>query len=431
MQNTKTLHLHIDHDRQGSYFTLPFSVEPGAERLDLNYTYRKDRTSQEGGATRSVQTNIVDLSLCGADGEYLGSSGSDRDHVWVSGYGASDGYTPAPVRPGKWAVVVGAYKIAPEGVDVTYTVTLTMKRKRLFRGDTHIHTTGSDGVLPAAEVARLARRMGLDYIFVTDHNNYAHNYALPREEGLTVLPGTEWTHYRGHAGFLGIVRPFDGSFFTNSKEETARKLHEAREKGAVVVINHPFCPLCPWLWGLDDMEYDAVEIWNGVMSERNVRAIAWWQGQLAKGRRLPAVGGSDYHRPGLFGSVAMPCTCLYAMSREPGDLLQALRAGNSYISYLPQGPGVEADCAGRGLGEEAEPGEPVRLRFFRLRGGDEIRLITEDGCETIICPADTVEMALTRRYPGRKFCRFEVWRSYEHGLPPMYAMVSNPVYFRP
>ena len=111
-----------------------------------------------------------------------------------------------PIAAGTWQVIVGAYKVAPEGVTVRYEVTLTEKQMRRFQGDTHMHTTGSDGVLATAELVDLCRRQRLDFAIITDHNNYSGNDHLPAPSDMTVIPGAEWTHYNGHAGFLG-VRP--------------------------------------------------------------------------------------------------------------------------------------------------------------------------------------------------------------------------------
>ncbi len=98
-----------------------------------------------------------------------------------------------------------------------------------------------------------------------------------------MLPGSEWTHYKGHAGFLGVAQPYKGSFVSNSLAETQARLKEAQSLGAMVVLNHPFCPQCPWLWGFEAVAHDAVEVWNGVMSERNLRRCTggtsnFWQG---------------------------------------------------------------------------------------------------------------------------------------------------------
>ncbi len=429
LKTVTVLRKYIGKELEGSYFKIPFQVGPGVERIDIAYSYEKMRIASGEGITTGRQVNIVDLSLCGVNGSYIGSSGSDRSHVWVSAYGSADGYAAVPAREGEWAVVAGAYKIADEGVEVTYEITFTMKQRRLFRGDTHVHTLGSDGFMTAEDTARLAAKMGLDYLFITDHNNYAHNDRVYDIAGLTVLPGTEWTHYRGHAGMLGVKKPFEGTFYTNSREETALKLKEARNNGALLILNHPFCPHCPWEWGFDLVEYDGIEAWNGIMSERNMRAVLWWHQQLKAGKRMPVTGGSDFHRPGLFSSIAMPCTCVYAPSREPEDLLAAIRKGSSYISYLPEGPGMDADCGGKSLGDAVPAGAELELSFFDLRGGDVIKLISDREEETVTCGPDVTELQLHRKFENCLFCRFEIHRSYEKGLPQMPAMLSNPVYF--
>lgn len=419
----------MDKSMEGSYFKLPFQVEANVERIDIEYSYKEYETDTSEEVHSSRQINIIDLSLCGCKDNFIGSSGSDRSHIWVSGYSSCEGYAIGPMEEGEWSIIVGAYKIADEGVEVTYHISFTMKERRLFKGDTHVHTLGSDGFMSVEDTTRIAVGLGLDYIFITDHNNYAHNDRTMMTEGITVLPGTEWTHYLGHAGMLGKKKPFEGSFFTNSLEETNQKLTEAKGNGAIVVLNHPFCFNCPWKWGFDTVTFDCVEAWNGIMSERNMRCIAWWHKQLIAGKRIPITGGSDFHRPGLFSNIAMPCTCLYALSREPADLMDALRKGDSYISYYPSGPGVEVICNGSGLGSVLTKGTKLSLRFFPLRSGDVIKLITDKGEESLVCSQDVYEMLLVRNFEDCSFCRFEIHRSYEQGLPQMLAMLSNPVYF--
>lgn len=344
----------------------------------------------------------------------------------VSGCASTPGYRILPLTPGRWEIGVGLYKVPEEGLDVTWTVALTPKTRRWFKGDTHVHTEGSDGWMSAVDTVVHAARQGLDFLFLTDHNNVAHNEQLPSVPGITVLPGSEWTHYNGHAGFLGVTHPYETTFLANNRQEMERILANAQSRGAFVVLNHPFCPQCPWNWGFDGLPNDAVEIWNGVMSERNGRALAWWHAQLVAGHRLPAVGGSDYLRPGLLGSIGMPCMCLYAWSREPKDILDAMRRGNGYISHLPQGPGVSPLNAD--LGGAAPEDVPLSIKFTDLRGGDTIRLITDQGEETLSCPPGTVEWVVERRFGDARFYRFEVMRSYAPGLPPLTAMVSNPIW---
>ena len=78
---------------------------------------------------------------------------------------------------------------------------------------------GSDGIFTAAELGRRARLHGLDFLAITDHNQMVSRQSLPRIEGLTLISGIEWTHYRGHANFLGVDRPYDEPFFANTPED--------------------------------------------------------------------------------------------------------------------------------------------------------------------------------------------------------------------
>ncbi|UAK16400.1 hypothetical protein [Sporolactobacillus terrae] len=64
---------------------------------------------------------------------------------------------------------------------------------------------------------------------------------------------------------------------------------------------------------------------NGVIAERNERAIEWRHNQLCDGKKIPAIGGSDFHRPGLFNSLGVLTYCVYAWSKDPEDILSAIR----------------------------------------------------------------------------------------------------------
>ena len=60
--------------------------------------------------------------------------------------------------------------------------------------DLHVHTTASDGTDGPAEVVRLAARIGLRAIAITDHDNvsgYAGAMAAGLETGVEVIPGIE------------------------------------------------------------------------------------------------------------------------------------------------------------------------------------------------------------------------------------------------
>ncbi len=420
-------------EEERRYFTVPFQVPESVDRMKITYEYPRFETVRDGDAVLRREINIIDLALNAPGGEYVGASGSDRTEIEIAPTGSSQGYTAVPVTAGEWEIIVGAYKVAPGGVTVRYTVEFTEKQLRRYQGDLHIHTTASDGTLTTQEVVDLARQHHLDFVFITNHNNYSENECLPRPRDMTVVPGTEWTHYMGHANFLGVRRPYRNPFCVNTREEARAQILEARERGATIVYNHPFCaPECGWKWGFDIAPFDAVEIWNGplMLNNENTACLEWWHDQLCEGHRIAVIGGSDFHRPGPLMLPGIPCTCLYAMSRSAEDLLSAVRGGHAYIKMDPGSPDLEVH-AGQGiLGDCVEAGTQVTAEFTHLRSGDLIRTITDTDSRDTVCPEGTVSMQVRFSAPAR-FVRFEVLRSLKTALPPMRVLVSNPVYFDP
>ena len=181
-----------------------------------------EEDNQNGFSARQ-EKNIIDLGLIDPSGNQVGASGSDKLEFVLSETFATPGYVPRRLEPGEWSILVGAYKVVPEGVNVTYQVSFTEKRLQLFRGDLHVHTLASDGVCTVEELGWRAVRHGLDFLAITDHNQMASAISFPQIPGLTLIPGVEWTHYQGHANFLGVDQPYDAPFATNSSEEAQNR----------------------------------------------------------------------------------------------------------------------------------------------------------------------------------------------------------------
>lgn len=433
MEKTIRLKKEITKAEERNYIPVYFDVEDDVERIDIRYSYPKFSETEKDNTLYCGDTCTVDLAVMAPGENFIGSSGSNRSHIWISPLGSAPGFAHCPIQRGRWEIILGAYEVPQNGATVEYEITLALKSRRLFKGDTHSHTLSSDGSGQIEDTVSLARQLGLDYVFLSDHNNYAQNEEIQHYNGITVVPGCEWTHYNGHALMLGQKRPFTRRYGTTTQQETIALMEEARERGAFISLAHPFCSWVPWLWGFE-VPFDGLEVWNGVMSERNEKAIAYWHSLLVQGRRVPATSGSDYHRPGILLTLATPCLCVYAMSRQAEDILAAIRAGHSYISYLPSGPGLDVACKSKlgapaQLGDAVPAGSEVEFSFTGLKGGDEIRLVTSTDAEKIVCEPGACEMRLARQHTGTPFVRAEVYRSYESGLPPMKALLSNPVYF--
>ncbi len=419
----------VKKEEEGTYFPIEFQVPDHVETLELSYAYTRFEQTESGyGETVKREINIVDLALCGAGGRYIGSSGSDRNHISIGPYGSSQGFAPSPIKPGTWSVILGAYKIAKEGCKVEYQVVFHEKKRRLYKGDTHLHTMGSDGNCSLEELALIARKEGLDYLVVTDHNNYAQNQQLPDIEGLTMIPGCEWTHYKGHAGMLGVKQPFENPFCVNTRNQMEEKLEGARTRGAKVVLNHPFCPNCGWRWGIEDTEYDLIEVWNGATPPAiNRKCLDWWDSRLKEGRRIPVIGGSDFHRLGYGRMPASPCTCLYAWSRTGEDLMEAMAAGHGFVVYGPEGPMAYGEAGGKIFGDVISPDAEIEFHFWNLKEGDRIFLISDKDSQCFEISKDVTEFRCSHKAEGLVFLRAEITRMM---LPTgeMPALLTNPFY---
>ncbi len=433
---TQELSLHVEHAWEGSYFTIPFTMPDGISAMRLTYRYerrsKRELALEQGVFHARPKENTIDIGLIDTSGKQIGASGSNKNRIYLSEVEATEGYAPCPLTPGEWQIIVGAYKVAPEGVDVSYKIRLIPKQRRLLMGDLHTHTVASDGVLTAAELAQRAYRHGLDFLAITDHNQMVSAAALPQVSQLTLIPGVEWTHYQGHANFLGVDRPYDEPFFTNTPEETLARFKSARERGALITLNHPFEPGMGFTLDLASLPFDCLEVWNGPMRESNLRAVGFWQSLLQQGRKIPICGGSDYHRDTPFIFPGGPTTCVYALSRGPSDILDALRQGHAFIIFAPDGPTVEMTAGeDRIMGDSAPWPEAREMRICldRLLQGDVVRVVTGSGSDVILqAPASGgFEGTYVMQSPG--FARVEVLREFIPGVPPLPALLSNPIYF--
>ncbi len=439
--NKITLDIFIAAEQQGEYIQLPFTMPPEVESLNLSYQYpgyhESDSLIGTVSFTERQQVNIIDLGLVAPDGEQVGASGASKSTIYLSEVSATPGYQPCRLVPGEWRILVGAYRVAPGGVHVNYELAFNYKHRRLLKGDLHVHTLASDGLLTAEELAWRAVRHGLDFLAITDHNQMVSRQALPevnaagRAPVLTLIPGVEWTHFQGHANFLGIDRPYDEPFAANTLDEIQARFNSARRRGALITINHPFEEDCGFRIDLQSVPFDLLEIWNGPMCPANLKTIGLWQNWLAAGRKIPACGGSDYHRDTPFIFLGGPTTCVHTLSAGPSDILSALREGHTYITYAPNGPWLELTAGEAIVGDTVEwrQVKELEIRAGDLLPGDLLRVVTAASSETILEAPSAGSARVTYPMAAPGFARVEIWRAFLPGVPLLPALLSNPIYF--
>jgi hypothetical protein len=432
--------LRVKPEQAGTYLTLPFEMPENIAALELSYSYHRYDKGMDFGApfTPRNEVNIIDLGLIAPDGSQVGTSGSDKLEIRIDESHATPGYKPCPLVPGTWQIIVGAYKVEPEGVTIAYEIRMIDKELRLLKGDLHAHTLASDGVHTLEELGWKAKRHGLDFIAITDHNLPVSKEALPQMEGLTFIPGVEWTHYQGHANFLGVDTPYDGPFIANTPEEIQSRFNSARQRGALITVNHPYEDCCVFKLDMNSLPFDCLEIWNGPMRESNLKALGLWQSLLAAGKKIPAVGGSDYHRDTPFIFLGGPTTCVYAMSAGASDILAALKAGHAYITFAPNGPWLELTAGeyqyptGKAMMGDTVPWPEVNIMDIHAGGllrGDVLRVVTGTGSQVLLEAPSDGEAQLQYEMTAPGFARVEILRAFLPGIPMLPALLSNPMYF--
>ncbi len=408
----------ISKEKEGQYYTLPFDVPEKVVKITICYDYYKPTKGVMGDLKPS---NTIDIGLMDEKGNFLGWSGSSHKTIYVGEYDSSAGYLCQKIKSGKWQIIIGAYHVMNEGVEVTYNIDFEYEEEVLLFGDLHMHSTASDGVFSAFELGKLAKEKGLDFIGIANHNNFSENLNLPHIDGLTFIPAVEWTHYKGHMNFFGVPAPFENSFIANTKEEMQSIISHAKNVGAVISVNHPLCPICPYKWE-DEEAFDMMEVWNGPMRPSNVKAIEWWTSLLKKGRQIPIVGGSDFHKPKQLAKLGNPVTAVYSKSRSAEDILYAIRNGNCYIKDSVDGIILKLSYGECVMGQTADYSEHTPLIIHS--DAEKATLVTDIYEKEIKLIGGKASVNTGKV----KFAYIKVYKGF--GKLKRICAISNPIYFK-
>src|SRR6266542_4611204 len=114
-------HVHIDPPgaNDSRYAYVPFDVGPHAVRISISYQY--DRAN----GANTIDIGLFDARSTGSDTDprgFRGWSGGSRSECFISSNEATPGYVPGALRAGTWRIILGLYRVAPTGVDVTFKI---------------------------------------------------------------------------------------------------------------------------------------------------------------------------------------------------------------------------------------------------------------------------------------------------------------------
>lgn len=250
---------------------------------------------------------------------------------------------------------------------------------RPFKGDFHLHSFCSDGLESPAYVAASTRKVGMDFMALTDHHRYepsleaiAAMEKLPTD--LRCYPGEEVhcpnspvhvVNFGGAFSLNNIFRNDEERFRTETsvyEEKLSSDIHpslryqiaaaewsfdQIRSGGGVSIYCHPY-------WRpeeryyvhskvndtiIDRQRFDALEVIGGFyrhQMESNALAVAHYQEARAKGQKIPVVGVSDSHGcdRDLFGWYY---TVVLAHSVEFKDIAEGISSLNSVAVEAVEG----------------------------------------------------------------------------------------------
>jgi hypothetical protein len=289
---------------------------------------------------------------------------------------------------------------------------------RWYRGNTHVHTTESDGNASPMDVARWYRDHGYAFVVITDHERVTDvaplDSALGAPDRFLVMRGEEVTQQvadatrpgnprQAHVVAIGVTRPVlplgtkGIATGTTIAATYARNLAAVRAAGGLPQVNHPNFK---WSVGPDDMsalpDSTLFEVWNSEPRINNrggddgaghvsLSTDALWDTLLTRGRLLYGVASDDAHkfrpeqledfeatRPG--GGWVM----VRADTLTPDAIIAALRAGDFYATTGVTLADYRADARSITL-RVAPPESPRDDRRYRTefigRGGRVLRVV--------------------------------------------------------
>lgn len=368
---------------------LPFDVPSGVTALRVQKEFDHGPDPKQSG--------MIDLGLFDPRGYgmpeavqgqgalgFRGWQGGTLDDLVLTGdfINSSPQCLAGPIPAGRWHLGQWYIKGTSFGVGYKYTILFSFdgpqpqshmplvptyepgvldSQEGWYPGNPHVHTIHSDGGHTLAEVVAANQAAGFRFVVCTDHNTPRGHYEFAEvaQDYPThlLIAGNELTSPCGHAGIIGQRPGYWFDFRIDGGDgQLPQLIREAHRQNALFVINHPFqgCTTCLWRYPFaEHEEADAVEVWNGIWGEDDRRALEWWDEMLKAGRRIHAMGGSDFHHS---HDPLLPVVWVYARNLSQPAVMEALRQGRIFLSETTRGPGLYLSTA-----DGAVPSDSVHL----------------------------------------------------------------------
>lgn len=221
---------------------------------------------------------------------------------------------------------------------------------RWFKGNTHTHTTMSDGDSSPQVVAQWYKNHGYQFLVLSDHNVFTNPAALQSlmDSTFLLIPGEELSaRFRNkpvHVNGLNIPWEIPEQYDSTLVGTIQKNVDAVRAAGGVPHINHPNSR---WAFNHEALlkieNNKLLEIFNGHPFVNNFGGGGWpsmeevWDHLLTKGKHIYGIAVDDAHNfQGEFApersNPGRGWVVVRAHSLDPREVVRNLEAGLFYAS---------------------------------------------------------------------------------------------------
>lgn len=218
---------------------------------------------------------------------------------------------------------------------------IDIKNLKYYYGIPHAHCSFSTGRGTPLEAFEYARHNGLNFLILTDHNNYLTGSVRIKGNDLSKWEASKFLssrYNRRHENFLSLVGfesktdPFGDINIVNSNRFFTGKVTNLQllvlwmlnNPNSFISINHPHK-------SIQNLEYNpllnkiitSIEVGNGSLPNKYIRYEKYYYYLLDKGWKLGAINGQDNHRMNFGDDENL--TCMISTELTSNSLVTAFR----------------------------------------------------------------------------------------------------------
>ena len=254
------------------------------------------------------------------------------------------------------------------------------------KGNTHTHTTMSDGTSSPKEVAEWYKKHGYSFLVITDHHSFTDPISIVevQTQNFILIPGEELTSNPDpcgrpvHVCALGINRVIEDPEKDTVIGTLRFYVGKILSYGGIPIVAHPNYKFGLHYKDLEEVaNWDLFEIYNHSSSCNNEGSIARlsveqvWDMLLSKGRDCYAVAADDsHHFDGEHDNNTPGGGWIWVKVDKltPEDVLNNLAAGNFYASTGPELSDYSCDSGSIHISVKPEDGLSYSVRFIGKYG---------------------------------------------------------------